>query len=132
MNIESHQKSLKESLEVIEECIEKGLVERQRTIGFSASAACADMLEIFLHQQSLIDPGFIIKHEWLKSKNQIKEKLPFDFPKKEEILSCIQKVEEKRNLLCYGKPQPEETIRDILGQFNKVKNLFKEVGLNGI
>ena len=66
MNIEFHLKTLKESLEVIEENIEKGLIERQRNIGFNASAASTDMLEILLHKQSLIEPGFVIKHEWLK------------------------------------------------------------------
>ena len=92
-------------MDVIEECVEKGLMERQRTIGFSASAACADMLEILLHKHSLIDPGFTIKHEWLKSKNKIKEKFPFDFPSKNELLNLIFKIEEKRDILCYGKPQ---------------------------
>jgi hypothetical protein len=61
----------KRDLEVIEESIEKGLVERQRNIEFNTSAACSDLLEILLHQQNLIDPGFTIKHEWIKSKNKI-------------------------------------------------------------
>ena len=67
MNVETHLRNLRESLEVIRESIEKGLVERQRTLGFNTSAAAADMLELFLHSKNLIDPGFVIKHEWLKS-----------------------------------------------------------------
>ena len=59
MKVEDHLKNLNEILEVIKESIEKGLVERQRNIGFNVSAACADMLEIFLHKKSMIDPGFI-------------------------------------------------------------------------
>ena len=129
MKIESHQEKLKESLNLIEESIEKGLVERQRTIGFHASAASADMLEILLHKNSLIDPGFILKHEWLKSKNSINEKLHFDFPNKDEILDLILKIEEKRNTLCYGKPQKIEVIREVIDNFNKLKDLFKEAGL---
>ncbi len=132
MNIDSHLKNLKESLELIEESIEKGLVERQRTIGFNTSAACADMLEIFLHKKDLIDPGFIIKHEWLKSKNKIKEKLPFDFPHKEEIFKLILMIEEKRNVLCYGKPQKVEVLQEIMDHFNEVREKFKEAGLNEI
>ena len=132
MNTEAHLKNLKESIEVIEECIEKGLAERQRTIGFSASAACADMLEILLHKHSLIDPGFTIKHEWLKSKNKIKEKFPFDFPSKNELLNLIFKIEEKRDILCYGKPQKAEVIQEILTNFNKLKETFREAGLNEI
>jgi len=132
MKIETHLRNLKESLSVIEECIEKGLVERQRTIGFSTSAACADMLEILLHKENLIDPGFIIKHEWLKSINKIAEKFPFDFPKKKEILNLILNIEEKRNILCYGKPQEIEVIQEVINNFNKLKKIFKEAGIDEI
>jgi len=130
MKEESHIENLKESLQVINESIEKGLVERQKTIGFHTSIASCEMLELFLHKKHLIDPGFIIKHEWLKSKNKIKEKLPFEFPKKSEILDLIYNIEEKRNILCYGKPQKIETIQEILNNFNKLKKLLKEAGLN--
>jgi len=132
MKIEAHLKNLKESIEVINESIEKGLVERQRNIGFNTSAACVDMLEILLHKNSLVDPGFIIKHEWLKSKNKVNDKFPFDFPQKKEILDLIYKIEEKRDTLCYGKPQKEETIREIILSFNKLKEKFKDAGLNEI
>ena len=130
MNIEFHLKTLKESLEVIEENIEKGLIERQRNIGFNASAASTDMLEILLHKQSLIEPGFVIKHEWLKSKNKIQEKLPFDFPNKAKILELIYNIEERRNILCYGKPQKIEVIQEVLNNFNMLKELFKEAGID--
>ena len=70
MKIEDHKKRLDESITLVEESIEKGIIERQRTIGFNTSAAAADMLEIFLHKKGLIDPGLSIKHEWLKSKNK--------------------------------------------------------------
>jgi len=132
MKIESHLRDLKESLDVIEESIEKGLVERQRNVGFNTSAACADMLEILLHKKDLIDPGFVIKHDWLKSKNKVKKKFPFDFSKKEEILDLIFKIEEKRNILCYGKPQKVEYIQEVITSFNKLKEIFREVGLNEI
>ncbi|MBI2542372.1 hypothetical protein HYV80_06705 [Candidatus Woesearchaeota archaeon] len=132
MKIETHLKNLKESIEVIEESIEKGLVERQRNIGFNTSAACIDMLEILLHKNDLIDPGFIIKHEWLKSANKIKEKFPFDFSKKNEIIRLISKIEEKRDILCYGKPQKVEIIQEVINNFNTLKEKFKEAGLNEI
>ncbi|MEK6792876.1 MAG: hypothetical protein AABX96_04480 [Nanoarchaeota archaeon] len=130
MKIEYHKDRLKESLKVIGESIEKGLLERQRNIGFNTSAASADMLEIFLHKKSLIDSGFIVKHEWLKSKNSINEKFPFDFTKKNEIFEIILKIEEKRNVLCYGTNQKEESIRQVIENFNKLKSIFKEAGLD--
>ncbi|MBI2141557.1 hypothetical protein HYU16_03985 [Candidatus Woesearchaeota archaeon] len=132
MNIETHLRNLRESLEVIRESIEKGLVERQRTLGFNTSAAAADMLEAFLHSKNLIDPGFTIKHEWLKSKNKVNEKLPFEFPRKQEILELIAKIEEKRNALCYGKPQKEEALQELLADFNALKEKFKGAGLDGL
>jgi len=127
MKIDDHYKRLNESLEVIKDSIEKGLIERQRTIGFSASAACADMLEIFLHKKGLIDPGFIIKHEWFKSKKKIEEKFPFDFQEKEKILSLIYRIEEKRNVLCYGKPQKEEFIRKLIEDFRELEKEFRRL-----
>ncbi|MDP3640437.1 MAG: hypothetical protein Q8R53_04535 [Nanoarchaeota archaeon] len=130
MKIEDHQKRLQESLQVIEESIERGLVERQRTVGFNISAACADMLEILLHKNDLIDPGFVIKHEWLNSKNKIKEKFPFDFPRKEKIILLFSKIEEHRNALCYGKPQKIESIQEVVNNFNELKRIFREAGLH--
>ncbi len=132
MKIEDHLKNLKESVQVIEESIEKGLRERQRNIGFNASVACADMLEILLHKKSLIDPGFVIKHEWFKSKNKLEEKFPFEFPKKKEILGLITSIEEKRDILCYGKPQKVEVLQELIDNFNKVRAIFREVGIDEI
>ncbi len=130
MKIEDHWKNLRESLEVLEESIEKGLIERQRTIGFNASAAAIDMLEIFLHQKSLIDPGFVVKHDWFNSKRKLEEKFPFDFPNKKEILELMFKIEEKRNILCYGKSQKVELIEKTILDFNQLKDKFRETGLN--
>ncbi len=132
MKIEDHIVRLKESFDVLEENIKRGIIERQQVIGFSTSSASAEMLEIFLHKKNLIDPGFIIKHEWLKSKNRTEEKFPFDFPNKNKIFELICKIEEKRNVLCYGKPQKEEVIRDVINNFNELKRIFKEEGVNEI
>ena len=132
MNVEDHLKNLKESVDIINECIQKGILERKRNIGFNASAGAVDMLEAFLHRKSLIDPGFMIKHEWFNSKKKTKEKFNFDFPEKEEIIRLISIIEGKRSLLFYGKPQKEETIREVIDNFNKLKDKFKELGLNGI
>jgi len=130
MKIEDHLINLKESLDVLDYCRETGYDEKQRTIGFHTSSACADMLEILLHKKNLIDSGFMIKHEWFKAPNKVKEKLSFDFPKKKEILNLAKRIEEKRNLLCYGKKQSPEFILENLEDFNKIKVLFKEAGLD--
>lgn len=122
MNIEVHQKNLKESIDIVEECIQKGILsKRQRTIGFHCSVAAIDMLEIFLHENNLIQPGMQIKHDWFTSKKRVEERLPFDFPKKGRITSLIIDIEEARNLLCYGKPQPEKTIMNVISKFNELR-----------
>lgn len=129
MNIEKHKERLKESLEVIEESLKIGLIKRQRTIGFNVSAASSDLFEIYLHKNNLVDPGFMVKHEWFKSKNKLKEKFNFSFENKEELFELLQKTEIKRNILCYGVPQKEEVIKEILINFNKLKDMFKEMGV---
>jgi len=129
MNIDKHYERLKESLEVLDESISKDIIKRQRTISFNCSVGAADMLEIYLHKNDLIDPGFIVKHEWFKSKNKMQEKFKFDFPNKKEIFGFMEKIEEKRNDLCYGSPKKEEAVTDVILNFNKLKDIFKQMGV---
>src|SRR3989338_3064250 len=124
MRIEEHIKGIRESIRLIEYSIEKGLVDNQRTIGFNTSAAAVDMLEMLLHKKSLIDPCFIIKHDWFLSKNKVQEKIVFDFLKKNEIIDLMIRIEEKRNMLCYGKRQPEDIIRESIEDFNRLREIF--------
>lgn len=129
MNIDKHFERLKESIEVIDESITKDITKRQRTIGFSVSAASADMFEIFLYKNKFVDPGFIVKHEWFKSKNKMEEKFPFDFEDKEKILKLIYSIEEKRNSLCYGVPKTEEFVKEVIQKFNEVRIIFSNKGV---
>ena len=129
MKIESHYKSLKESLELIEESVQKGILERQRTIGFHCSAAAVDMLEIFLHKSRLIEPGAIIKHDWFSSSNKIKSKFSYDFPEKKKIISLMLRLEEKRNIICYGKPQKKEVIEEYIFLFRELEKIFRNLGV---
>ncbi len=129
MNVDKHNERLMESLEVLDESISKDIVKRQRTISFNCSVASADIFEIYLHQNNLIDPGFTVKHEWFKSKNKIKEKFSFEFPNKKEILNLMEKIEEKRNDLCYGSPKKEEIVKEVILNFNKLKQLFQQMGV---
>lgn len=130
MKQEVHLRNVRESIEVLEECVERGLSERQRTIGFTVSAAAADLLEMLLHQRGLLDQGSLLKHQWFKSKRKLEEKIPFDFPEKKMLLELILKIEEKRNILCYGKPQKTEVLKEIIDTFNTLKQKCKEAGLD--
>lgn len=127
MDIESHKRAIKESLEMIMESIQKGVSERQRTIGFHCSVAAADMLELFLHSEGLINLGKTTKHDFFTSKRKLKERLP-DFKNRGRTIELLTELETKRNLLCYGKPQPEELIEEYICTFNKIRKLFEEMG----
>ncbi len=128
MKLETHYANLRESVEEIEEAIKKGITKKQRTIGFHASAAAADIYEIILHQKNLITSGFLVKHNWFAAKNKIKIKLPYDFPEKDEIIKLITIIEEERNKLCYGSPRSEEEIKKVIDAFNKLKAKFLAMG----
>jgi hypothetical protein len=91
--------------------------------------ASVDMLEIYLHMLNLIDPGFVVKHEWFKSKNKIKEKFPYDFEGKEIIFKLIFEIEQQRDSLCYGIPKTKEEIINTLQKFNELKMKFKKLGV---
>lgn len=127
MKIESHLENLKESVREIEEAVAKDLTEKQRTIGFHASAGAIDMIEIILHKNKLIDPGFIIKHEWFNSKRKVSEKLNFEFPKKKTIIELTTSIESVRNKLCYGKKQESSVMERTIKDFNKLKKIFMEI-----
>ncbi len=130
MKIEDHLRNINESLDVIKECIQKGLQERQRNIGFNTSVASVEMFEVFLHKKNLINPGIIIKHNWFTSIRKANEKINFEFPKKEKIIKFLHEIETKRNLLCYGKPKPTSEIKSILDSFYKLKELFEDLEWN--
>jgi hypothetical protein len=129
MNIEGHRRAVRESLEEIKEAVQKGVMERQRTIGFHCSVAAADMLEIFLHEQNLIDPGTTIKHEFFASVRKAEERLPMDFPEKGEVIGMLVELEARRNALCYGKPQAREAIEQYLLAFNRIRKIFDKLGV---
>jgi len=129
MKLEDHLRNIRESIDVINESIQKGIEERQRSIGFHASVAGAEMLEVYLHENNLINPGSTIKHELFNSIKKAEEKFNFDFERKKEIMQILCNIESKRNLLCYGKPRPKEEIISVIDLFNKLKRIFEELGL---
>lgn len=129
MNIEAHRRAIQESLEEIEEAIKRGVKDRQRTIGFHCSVAAADMLELYLHEQNLIDPGATVKHDFFSSLRIANERVRVDFPNKNEIFSLMHKLEVERNLLCYGKPKTKEELEKFILTFNRFRRIFEDMGV---
>jgi hypothetical protein len=124
MNVEDHRRAIRESLEVIKEAVQRGLEQRQRTIGFHCSAAATDLLELFLHQHNAINPGKVIKHDFFASEKKAHRRLPEDFSDKKIIISLLVQLETKRNLLCYGKIKPQDQVEEYLTLFRKVRAFF--------
>lgn len=132
MKIEGHLEILKEVFLSIDTCIEKGFQDFQSTIGFQTSLGAVEMLELYLHKKDLLSLSARITHAWLKSEKKINEKLPFDFPRKKEIVELLYFIEKKRNELCYGKRVEPHVIAEQLEHFNRLRQIFREVGLNEV
>ncbi|MEK6833415.1 MAG: hypothetical protein AABY32_05185 [Nanoarchaeota archaeon] len=129
MKVEDHLRNISESLEVLRESIQKGIEKRQRNIGFNTSLCAVEMFEVFLHKEGLLHPSSLLKHNLFNSVKKANQKLDFDFPDKSKILDLICNIEAKRNALCYGKQKPISEIKEVLGYFNELKELFESKGL---
>lgn len=126
MKESEHLAAIKESLIVLKEAVQAGMEERQRTIGFHCSAAAADLLELFLQKDNIIDPGKLIKHDFFTSEKKARLKLPEEFPEKSRIISFMVSLETQRNELCYGKRKPKEKIERYLDLFSSIRKFFEE------
>ncbi len=126
MRIEEHLKALEEHEENLKLAIERGIEKNQRNIGYNASQASVELFSIHMHKLNLISIGENIDHRIFKSKD-IDNKITQDFQKKQEILSLMKTLEEKRNVLCYGKSRPIEEIKDVIMAFNKLKEIIGKI-----
>ncbi len=129
MKIEDHMRNIEESLEEIEEAVEKGLTKRQRSLAFHVSVAATEMLEVYLHKLKLLDESKILKHNMFSSKRRALEELPFDFPHKKEIIELLVEIEKRRNVLTYGKIRNKKELEEYLNLFLKLKKIFEEEGV---
>lgn len=130
MKKEGHIERLKESIETIEEAVQGDITKKQMSIGFHTSVAAANFIEMYLHINNLADYTFRFQHNWMKSKKMMKDRLPYEFQNKEEIINLLYLIEKNRDKLCYGKPQPEEIIIEQIDFFNRLKEIFREMGVN--
>ncbi|MDP7079240.1 MAG: hypothetical protein QF415_05080 [Candidatus Undinarchaeales archaeon] len=128
----SHRARIRESVDVIEESITRGLVERQRTIGFHTSVSAVDMLELYLHELHVIDPGAVLKHEWFTSERRIAQRVPWSFEGRDKILPLLIRIESRRNLLCYSTPREEQVVEEVLVAFQELRKVFRRFGIDGI
>jgi len=128
MLIENHKRRLQESLRAITWAIDQGADENQRTIGFHASSALVDLLNLFLHKEGLLDPSSDLNHRKLGSRKLAEGALPFDFPRKEELLPLLCAVDGARDPLCYGLPRATEEVEAALKAFGTAREIFRKLG----
>jgi len=131
MKPDTHRLKIQEASEELEGSILAGYTKRQVTIGFYTSFLACNMFELFLHNARLIDLSTNFKHEWFTSKRKLQERFTFDFPRKQEILELMHLIEKNRNILCYGNPQPEPSIREQVERLHALEKIFQELSPNG-
>lgn len=98
-------------------------------VGFHASAGSVELVSILLHKLEVVSLGFQINHIWFRSKRTIETKFDFEFPKKAEIMTLMEEIEELRNPLCYGAPRKEESIEIMTEKFHELKEVIE--GMTG-
>lgn len=123
MKLERHIEKLKEHVSGLEWGIRQN---NSSSVGFHASAGSVELLSILLHKLELISPGFQINHTWFRSKSTIETKFSFDFPKKTEIITILEEIEDLRDPLCYGAPESERMEMMTEG-FHKLKGLVEGI-----
>lgn len=131
-SLERHKELLKQSIEMIDDTLSKGLMNNPRAIGFATSAGSIDLLSILLHKLDKIQIGKIIEHQWFKAprpgqkiKPLYERKIGVEFPKKEEIYTLLCQIEEKRNILAYGNPTKID-VEENINLFRKLKTVIEE------
>ena len=126
MRTEEHMAALSEHEENLKLAIERSLLKNQRNIGYNASQASVELFSIYMHKLNLIIVGENLDHRTFKTK-VVDTRIPKDFPNKMKILELMRKLEEKRNILCYGKARPENEIKEVIMAYNELKGIIGEL-----
>jgi len=129
MNLESHKRAIEERLRAIDRAVIDGLERNQRNLGFNVSVVVIDMLEVYLHREGHLSLSASLNHEWFSSVRRANEHVVWDFQRKEKIIGLIVRMEEKRNILVYGRPQVRKDLEAYLELFNEIKEAFHDLGV---
>jgi len=126
MKIDQHEKAFEEYRKnIMEIALTRGLLESQRTIGFSASRGIVELLSIYLHKINKLDIGAQLNHRWFKSE-KISEQLP-DFRGKAKILKDMILLENLSESLSYGSEKTLDDIKTVVELFNKLEKAIMEL-----
>ena len=128
MREEEHLKAFQEHKDVIDWAINRGIERSQRIIGAHISRGIVELLSAYLHKIDKIDAGFQVNHRWFKSEKAA-DKFP-DFPRKEEIIREMVKIENEAEILTYGSQQPDKEIKEAVKLFNRMESILTELVQN--
>ena len=126
MKLEEHRKALEEHERNIRRCVDGGVEENQRNLGYNISQASIEMMSIYLLKIKLIQVSVNFDHRIFKHSKSLRETLSFDFPEKTKILDLMRNIEEKRSLLCYGKRKTKKEVTEMLALYDKLKGILGE------
>ncbi len=122
---------IKEVLDEIENSLKdsRGIYIHQRRLAFSLSLGASTLLENYLDKKEVLKSGAKINHQWLnKSLKNFKEILSNQIicsvekiDSLDKFLEIIQKIEQKRNEIIYGKPVSEEILHNLIDLFFELK-----------
>lgn len=126
MKIEEHRSALLEHERNITRCINEGAEENQRNLGYNVSQASIEMFSIHLLKLKLVHLSVNYDHRLFKNSVAVRASFPFDFPEKSRILGIMRQIEEKRNLLCYGKRKPLKEVQEMIMLYRRLAELIGE------
>ncbi len=81
---------------------------------------------LLLHKKNLILEGFNVNHRWFASIERAKEKFPFEFPHKMDLLELLVKEDQLRERLCYGRAKSADEVEDAIKTFFEIKRIVRE------
>lgn len=128
---EKYIKIIEEVLDEINLSLEdsRGMEIHQRRLAFSLSLGASTLIESYFDDKEVLKSGAKINHQWFnKSLNNLKEILSNQiicslegFNSLDNFLELAQKIENKRNLIIYGKDFSETALRELIGFFFELK-----------
>ena len=138
-SLESHLRKIREHLEAIRDCIDRGIENKPVTLGFHCSACSVEILELYLHKINKVPISKVLKHNWFKQPTLEQKKEPLadrkvgaQFPEKAKIFDLLYQIESLRDTLIYGNPTPQD-IEKVIVSFQNLKSiLITKLKMEGI
>lgn len=125
MKVEEHEKAYQEHLRNLNKAIEEGVEDNQRNVGYNVSQGSVELFAIYLHRLHLIEgSGDQWDHRTFKTKERLQQKVPPEFPDRTKILALMEKIEQERLIVCYGRRKPKGRIETMIETFHELRRII--------